>query len=43
MSRYIIKNSINNSHNIKDFNLDEYQFDPKRSTELEWYFIYNHK
>ncbi|MWN31048.1 peroxide stress protein YaaA [Gilliamella sp. Pra-s65] len=43
MSRYIIKNSIENSDDIKSFNLEGYQFDSKRSTDLEWYFIRNHK
>ena len=43
MSRFIIKNSINNSHDIKSFNLEGYQFDQQRSTELEWYFIRNHE
>lgn len=42
MSRFIIKNSINNSDDIKSFNLEGYQFDSKRSTELEWYFTRNH-
>ena len=43
MSRYIIKNSIDKSNDIKDFNLSGYQFDSKRSTELDWYFIRNHQ
>jgi uncharacterized protein len=42
MSRFIIKNKINHSDDIKDFNLEGYQFDSKRSTDLEWYFIRNH-
>lgn len=42
MSRFIIKNSINHSDDIKSFNLEGYQFDSKRSTELEWYFTRNH-
>ena len=42
MSRFIIKNSINNSDDIKSFNLAGYQFDSQRSTELEWYFTRNH-
>lgn len=43
MSRYIIKNGIDKSNDIKDFNLSGYQFDSKRSTELDWYFIRNHQ
>ncbi|WP_294843703.1 peroxide stress protein YaaA [uncultured Gilliamella sp.] len=42
MSRFIIKNNINQSNDIKSFNLEGYQFDSKRSTELEWFFIRNH-
>lgn len=42
MSRFIIKNSINHSDDIKSFNLEGYQFDSKRSTELEWYFTRNY-
>ena len=42
MSRFIIKNSINNCNDIKSFNLDGYQFDSHRSTELEWYFTRKH-
>lgn len=42
MSRFIIKNSIDNSEDIKNFNLEGYQFDAKRSTELEWYFTRKH-
>ncbi|OCG00806.1 peroxide stress protein YaaA [Gilliamella sp. wkB112] len=42
MSRFIIKNNINNSHDIKSFNLEGYLFDQHRSTELEWFFIRNH-
>ena len=43
MSRYIIKNGIDKNNDIKDFNLSGYQFDSKRSTELDWYFIRNHQ
>lgn len=43
MSRYIIKNGIDKSNDIKDFNLSGYQFDSKRSTELDWYFIRNYQ
>ena len=43
MSRYIIKNCIEKSDDIKSFNLEGYQFDSKRSTDLEWYFIRNHQ
>ncbi len=42
MSRFIIKNNINNCNDIKSFNLDGYQFDSNRSTELEWYFTRKH-
>ncbi|WP_294884139.1 peroxide stress protein YaaA [uncultured Gilliamella sp.] len=42
MSRFIIKNNINNYNDIKSFNLDGYQFDSHRSTELEWYFTRKH-
>ena len=42
MSRFIIKNNINNYNDIKSFNLDGYQFDSNRSTELEWYFTRKH-
>ena len=42
MSRFIIKNNINNCNDIKSFNLDGYQFDSHRSTELEWYFTRKH-
>ncbi|OCG08753.1 hypothetical protein A9G13_01445 [Gilliamella sp. wkB178] len=42
MSRFIIKNSINKSNDIKSFNLEGYQFDQQRSTELEWFFLRNH-
>lgn len=42
MSRFIIKNNINQSNDIKSFNLEGYQFDSKRSTELKWFFIRNH-
>ncbi|KFA59141.1 hypothetical protein A9G34_06045 [Gilliamella sp. Choc4-2] len=43
MSRFIIKNSIDNYQDIKSFNLEGYQFDSKRSTDLEWYFTRNHQ
>ncbi|OCG78901.1 hypothetical protein A9G42_01855 [Gilliamella sp. Nev6-6] len=43
MSRFIIKNKINHRDDIKDFNLEGYQFDSKRSTDLEWYFIRKHQ
>lgn len=43
MSRYIIKNNLNQPDDIKSFNLEGYQFDPKRSTQLEWYFIRKHQ
>lgn len=42
MSRFIIKNKINQREDIKSFNLDCYKFDKQRSTELEWFFIRNH-
>ncbi|MDF7669810.1 peroxide stress protein YaaA [Orbaceae bacterium ESL0721] len=39
MSRFIIKNSITQAKDIKDFNLEGYRFAPSRSSESEWYFI----
>ncbi|MDF7667696.1 peroxide stress protein YaaA [Orbaceae bacterium ESL0727] len=43
MSRFIIKNKITHYDDIKAFDLEGYQYDPKRSTEFEWYFIRDHK
>jgi len=39
MTRYIIKNKLNDTEDLKGFNLDNYSFDNKRSSENDFYFI----
>lgn len=39
MSRYIIKNKIEDPQQLKDFNLGGYYFDEERSTENNWMFL----
>lgn len=38
MTQYIIKNKINNNNDIKDFNCEDYNFDPKLSDESTFVF-----
>ncbi|PKP18173.1 MAG: peroxide stress protein YaaA [Bacteroidetes bacterium HGW-Bacteroidetes-21] len=38
MTHYIISNRITDAEDIKSFDRDGYQFDPKNSTELTWFF-----
>ncbi|MBF0280364.1 MAG: peroxide stress protein YaaA [SAR324 cluster bacterium] len=39
MSRYIIKNRITSAEDIKSFDWEGYQYDPKISTETDWVFV----
>lgn len=41
MANYIIQNRINSAEELKDFNLDNYKFDPKSSTEVHLVFLRN--
>jgi len=41
MSRFIIKNNITNIEDIKQFNMEGYSFDPKKSDDKSWLFIKN--
>lgn len=38
MTRYIIQNKLNNAEDIKLFNLEEYQFNPRLTKENTWVF-----
>jgi len=39
MARYIIKNKLQNSEDLKLFNESNYSFDAKQSSENEWVFV----
>lgn len=39
MSRFIIKNQITNTEELMAFDYENYYFDPKKSTENEFYFL----
>ncbi|MBW7866924.1 MAG: peroxide stress protein YaaA [Brumimicrobium sp.] len=39
MTRYIIQHKINKVQDLKGYNMDQYSFDEKASTENEWVFI----
>lgn len=39
MARYIIKNKIQNADELKDFDIEGYQFKPDKSDKKEWLFV----
>lgn len=39
MSRYLIENDLEDIEQLKAYNVDNYEFDAKQSTENEWVFI----
>ena len=39
MSAYIVKNKLQEPSQIKEFNVDGYNFEPQGSTENEWLFL----
>jgi cytoplasmic iron level regulating protein YaaA (DUF328/UPF0246 family) len=38
MSRYLIKNRIDQAEDLKSFDLDDYRYNAKLSTENSWVF-----
>jgi cytoplasmic iron level regulating protein YaaA (DUF328/UPF0246 family) len=39
MSRYLIENDLEDIEQLKAYNVDNYEFDAKQSTENEWVFV----
>ena len=39
MARYMVENRIENPEDLKDFDIDGYQFQPKASNDTDWVFL----